>query len=78
LRAVNTTRIFPKVPTGDKMAMRRPPTLPPVYPASQEGFKGAAIAHAAPRIWLKTYNYERLRCTKVKTRTIGSKKPNIE
>jgi hypothetical protein len=49
LKLNNTTRNLPNLPTGESIAWRSPPTLPPAYSAFQSGIKGADIAAAAPR-----------------------------
>ena len=47
-RLKRTVKKFPKPPAGRSIASKRPPTFPPVYPASQAGTEGATTANAAP------------------------------
>jgi hypothetical protein len=51
LKLRSTTRNLPNPPTGERIALTSPPTLPSAKPAFHSGTEGADITAAAPRHW---------------------------
>lgn len=79
LKLSSTTRNLPNPPTGARIALTSPPTLPPVKPAFHSGTEGADIAAAAPRHWRVICAWSEVAASQVEpTLTVGMARPTYE